>query len=465
LWWLWYPVILVSFRGENGLKSCHRRVAGLGVALALLFALPSRPFAHEIPSDARVQMFVHPEGQRLRVLVRFPISSAADSVQWPMTQPGMLDLEKADAPLRQAAELFIVDYLTVYEGDRPLARPAIAAVMASQPSDQSFASYDQALAHVTGQPLPPRTELVIAQGLVDALLDYQIQSDQSKFSIHPNFARLGVEVLTVMRFQPPNGTERAFQLHNDPGLVRLDPRWFQAAWTFVVEGFFHILGGFDHLLFLLCLVIPFRRMRSLVVIVTAFTVAHSITLIASAYNLAPDVGWFPPLVETLIAASIVYMALENIVKPQLRRRWLITFCFGLVHGFGFSFALRDTLQFAGAHLLTSLLSFNVGVEIGQLLVLAVFVPALWLLFRFGINERSGTIILSALVAHTGWHWMSERFGRLIRYQFILPAFDASFFLMMVRWLMVLTIAAAAAWMISGLLRKTTYNAETQTENP
>src|SRR5439155_4932131 len=137
----------------------------------------------------------------------------------------------------------------------------------------------------------------------------------------------------------------------DPGLVRLDPRWHQAALRFVGLGCWHSLDGSDHLLFLLCLLIPFRRLRALVLVVTSFTAAHSITLIASAFGLAPDALWFPPLVETLIAASIVYMALENIVAPQLRRRWIITFAFGLVHGFGFSFALRQTLQFAGSHLL------------------------------------------------------------------------------------------------------------------
>ena len=84
-------------------------------------------------------------------------------------------------------------------------------------------------------------------------------------------------------------------------------------------GFAHILDGIDHLLFLLGLVIPFRRLRSLVVVVTAFTLAHSVTLIASAYNLAPDALWFPPLVETLIAVSIVYMAFENIVGARRAR--------------------------------------------------------------------------------------------------------------------------------------------------
>ena len=191
----------------------------------------------------------------------------------------------------------------------------------------------------------------------------------------------------------PGGAVRAFEYSGDPGLVRLDPRWHQAALRFVALGFEHILDGIDHLLFLTCLVIPFRRVGPLVAIVTSFTVAHSVTLIASAFGLAPGALWFPPLVETLIAMSIVYMAFENIVGVKLRRRWLITFAFGLVHGFGFSFALRETLQFAGSHLLTSLVSFNIGVELGQLLVLVLLVPALSLVFRFVVAERESSPFL------------------------------------------------------------------------
>src|SRR5262249_17752222 len=130
------------------------------------------------------------------------------------------------------------------------------------------------------------------------------------------------------------------------------------------------------------------------------------------FDVAPGGAWFPPLIETLIAASIVYMALENMVAPRLGRRWAITFAFGLVHGFGFSFALRETLQFAGSHLLTSLLSFNLGVEAGQLLVLAVLLPLLNLLYKLVSADRALTLILSALAAHTGWHWMIERWDRL-----------------------------------------------------
>ena len=133
-------------------------------------------------------------------------------------------------------------------------------------------------------------------------------------------------MVTVLRFLPPGGAVRAFEFTGDPGLVRLDPRWHQAALRFIELGFFHILDGTDHLLFLFCLVIPFRRFRALIPVVTSFTVAHSITLIASAYNLGPDALWFPPLIETLIAISIVYMALENIVGGStVQRRWMISF--------------------------------------------------------------------------------------------------------------------------------------------
>jgi hypothetical protein len=152
----------------------------------------------------------------------------------------------------------------------------------------------------------------------------------------------------------------------------------------------------------------------------------------------------------LIAVSIVYMALENIVGASTGRRWMVAFGFGLVHGFGFSFALKETLQFAGRHLLASLVSFNIGVELGQLLVLMALVPALDLLFRYVVAERIGTMILSALVAHTGWHWMTERWERLRQYHVeITPVMAAG----ALRWVLILGIGAAAVWLAMTTLRR------------
>jgi hypothetical protein len=287
--------------------------------------------------------------------------------------------------------------------------------------------------------------------LLDVLFEYPIRSERSDFSIRPRLERLGLRVTTVLRFLPPGGAVRAFEYHGDPGLVRLDPRWHQAALQFVKLGFIHILEGADHLLFLLCLVIPLRRFWPLVVVATSFTVAHSITLIASAFGFVPQALWFPPLVETLIAISILYMAVENVASGDVRRRWMLAFGFGLVHGFGFSFALRQNLQFAGSHLLTSLLSFNVGVELGQLLVLALLVPVLVALFRYVVAERLGTIILSVLVGHTAWHWMLERGERLGK--FPLPALDSSLLASALRWLMLILILGGLAWLGFGVLRR------------
>ena len=341
----------------------------------------------------------------------------------------------------------------MFEGDRRLDGGTVTAARVSVPSDRSFTTYDAAIANVTGAPLADSVAIPWRQAMLDALIEYPIASATSRFSMRPALARLGIRTTTVLRFLPPNGSERAFEYLGDPGLVRLDPRWHQAAFRFVQLGFAHILDGIDHLLFILCLVIPFRRLRPLVAIVTSFTVAHSITLIASASGLAPDALWFPPLIEVLIAVSIVYMAFENIVGAKLERRWIIAFAFGLVHGFGFSFILRESLQFAGSHLATSLVSFNVGVELGQLFVLAIAVPALSLLFKYVVAERMGTILLSALVAHTAWHWMLERGAVLRRYEFTWPTLDAAFFAGVMRVLMLGLILGAAVWALYGLYRR------------
>lgn len=421
----------------------HVRLCALLVAL--LSVAPSRAHAHDIPRDVTVLVFARPEGQTLRLLVRVPLKGIMD-VEFPRRERDYVDIPRADQALRDAATTWIAGKLEIREAGRVLPQPAIGSVRMSLESDKSFATYDGALAHVMGPPLPPDTTLFWEQGLLDVLLEYPIESDRSRFAIHAAFDRLGLSVLTALRFMPPGGAVRAFELQGDAGLVELDPRWHQAALRFVRLGFVHILEGADHLLFLLCLVIPSRRVRTLVGIVTAFTAAHSVTLLASAYGQAPDALWFPPLIETLIAMSIVYVAIENIAGASLSRRWVITFLFGLVHGFGFSFGLEHTLQFAGSHLVTSLLAFNVGVELGQLLVLAVLVPALGLLFRFAVAERMGAIILSAFVAHAGWHWMTERFDVLR--QFPWPAVTAAGLASGIRLMMIVITAAALAWWVS-----------------
>ncbi len=428
----------------------HKRLASSalrGLALMMLWLLTGvqqGATAHEVPNDVKVQAFFRPEGSRLHLLVRVPLA-ALQEVDFPRRGPGYLDLPHADAALRTAANQWLADNLSVFEADQRLAYPKLVAARASLPSDKSFADYATALANLHGPRLPETLELYWNQALLDVHFEFPIQSDRAAFSIEPRFARLGLQVVTSLLVLPPEGAARAFEFHGNPGLVRLDPRWHHAALRFAQAGMQHILEGKDHLLFILCLVIPLRRLRSLALIVTAFTFAHSITLISAALGFVPDGLWFPPLVETLIATSIVAMALQNIFGAELRWRWIVTCAFGLVHGFGFSFALRDTLQFAGPHVITALLSFNAGVEVGQLLVLLVLVPLCNVLLRAGPRQRIGVIVVCAFIAHTGWHWMLERGQQLS--QFPWPALDAAALAGAMRWaIAALLLAVLLVWL-------------------
>jgi hypothetical protein len=420
------------------------RLDRIFILAAVLLAFASGSRAHDIPDEVRVQAFVKPESQTLKLLVRVPLKAMRD-VDVPQRQGGFLDFTRVDTSLRDAVTLWLAGEIELYEDDTRLGKPKLVDARVSLESDRSFTSYELALAHFKEPRLGNDTELYWNQGLLDVLLEYPIRSERSAFSIRPRLERLGIKVNIVLRFLPPGGEARAFDLHGDPGLVRLDPRWHQAALRFVYSGFLHILQGTDHLLFVLCLVVPFRRFWPLAAIVTAFTVAHSVTLIMTALGYGPDALWFPPLIEVLIAASIFYMAIENVLGSSLQRRWIIAFAFGLVHGFGFAYGLQQLLQFAGSHLITSLLAFNVGVELGQLLVLIVLVPLLSFLFRY-VPERVGTIIISLVVGHTAWHWLLERWERLSKFPW--RTFDAATLASAIRWLIALLVLAGLAWIVA-----------------
>jgi hypothetical protein len=447
-----------------GKRSCFNRTAGsrlIEVRSASLFALliASAAFGHDIPNDVKVQLFFKPEGSTLRLAVRVPTRAMRDQ-QFPERDQGYLDIANVDPYIRDSASIWLGDAFNVGEDGARLPAPRMADVRLAIESDMSFLSWEGVIAHFRGPRLSPDTNVVWDQTMLDVMFEYPIRSDRSRFSIHPAVARLGQHVVTTLKFLPAGGAERALEFAGDPGLVRLDPSWRQAAGRFIELGFQHILDGTDHLLFLFCLAIPFRKLRALIPIVTAFTVAHSITLIASAYGLGPDRMWFPPLIETLIAASILYMALENIVGVStVHRRWIISFLFGLVHGFGFSFALKETLQFAGSHLTTSLLAFNIGVEIGQLAVLLVMIPVLDLLFRFVVAERMGTIILSAFAAHTAWHWMLERWEVLSHFHITVPEMSISFMATILRWLVMASLLGGVLWLLSSSKKKSTRDRE------
>jgi hypothetical protein len=355
--------------------------------------------AHEFKLDAVINAFVKIEPDEAQLVIRAPLY-LFKSVKFPVNNIE-IDVDKS-APAIERALAAIQQDIALFENERPLVA-SHATGRLSLPSDRSFESYEQAARHVA-EPLERGTSIYIDQGYVDARITYPIGSPASEFSIRTTAGReLGDYLKLALRYMPPGQDGRAMVVTSGSGMVALNPTWVRAASGFVGIGIAHILTGYDHLLFLLCLVIPLRGWRQILSVITIFTVAHSFTLLGSAFNLAPSGTWFPPFVETAIAASIVYMALENILGVNLGRRVLITGLFGLVHGFGFSYGLQENFQFAGTHLLVSLFAFNVGIEIGQIMVLAVMLPALAVVQEHVLPGRVGMIILSAIIAHTGWH--------------------------------------------------------------
>lgn len=420
--------------------------------LVAAFLFPALTFAHDIPSRVTAYAFVKPEGNQLTVLMRVPME-AFNEISFPLRGPGYLQFSEADFSINDAARVYLTESIHFFENGEQLSEKQLEEVRVSLPSNRSFTNYEDALENIMLPPLDDSVNLFWSQGMLDVMVTYPISSELSDFSVNPEIGTLSNQTTTVLRFLVPGGAERVFNYVGNPGLVQLDPRWHQAAFRFVKMGFEHILEGLDHLLFLFCLVIPLRSIRALIPVITSFTVAHSITLISSAFGILPNSLWFPPLIETLIALSIVYMAFENIVGAKLEHRWMAAFGFGLVHGFGFSFLFSDTLQFAGGHLFSSLLAFNVGVELGQILILLLVIPLLNILFRFFVKEKIGTILLSALLAHSAWHWMLDRGTALTEFQFQMPLLDFIFFAALMRWGMMLIIIAAVLWGMYELFRK------------
>jgi hydrogenase/urease accessory protein HupE len=178
------------------------------------------------------------------------------------------------------------------------------------------------------------------------------------------------------------------------------------AWSFLKLGNQHILSGYDHLLFLAGLFLAAFSARQLIALLTAFTVAHSISLALVVFG---GVHLPASIVEPLIAASIVWVGIENLSGARHRRRWLVVFAFGLIHGFGFAGALTDLgLGSSAMEVGTALFVFNVGVESGQLLVAAAILPLLWLIRSGSMWQTTLQPLCSALIAVAGGYWLFTR---------------------------------------------------------
>lgn len=258
--------------------------------------------------------------------------------------------------------------------------------------------------------IPPTDVRVLAQ--VRQVLRFRSDEDIERVALsYRVFSKLVANHRSVLTVSW-NGRTREYVLRGPQELrlrpETLDTRWWSSAGAFFGWGIHHLFVGVDHIAFLLALLLGARRLGDLVKVATSFTAAHSVTLLLSALELVRVPG---RLTEALIAVSIIYVAVENYFVKEGRYRWMLAFGFGLIHGLGFSSLLRDLLT---DRILVPVLAFNLGIEAGQLAILAVAYPLFRALQRSpdaGVADRRRRRLIlggSVPILLFGIGWLIER---------------------------------------------------------
>lgn len=278
--------------------------------------------------------------------------------------------------------------------------------------DPSFDSFEQGV--------------YVGDATVDALLRYTSESAVYNYALSSNLSP-GLpdqdETANLILDYSPSGVQvfRARGLLHEPVVVTRSV--FDAVITFIMEGVKHILEGLDHVLFVICLVLGAMHLKPLLWRVTGFTIGHSITLSIGFFGFVPTAAWFVPAVETGIALSIIYVALVAVLPDfksgwqQKKNEWTVvgvTGLIGLLHGLGFSFVLQHILQVTSPNIWQSLVAFNLGVELGQLLIVIVAVLVFYLISLLGNSAtKINRTIVAGLCAAIASYWVIERGGSVL----------------------------------------------------
>ncbi|CAH2713612.1 hypothetical protein BACCIP111895_00748 [Neobacillus rhizosphaerae] len=230
---------------------------------------------------------------------------------------------------------------------------------------------------------------------------------QTSEAILEGKSRTWTMLITEVQQEQQSGEEQTVQPNPEqkqteqgsPVKTTTSSSWF----SFLKLGMNHILTGYDHLLFLLALLIARQTFKEIAATVTAFTIAHSITLTLTVLGIINLPSSF---VEPAIALSICYVALENIFRKKVSYRWAITFLFGLIHGMGFADILKE-MNIPKSALAIDLASFNIGIEIIQLAIVILLLPLLSLLYRSKYS-RKAIVFVSIIAFLLGGIWLIER---------------------------------------------------------
>lgn len=439
--------VRIGERFRNRARAC----LAAGVSLVLFAAIvhaANRP----IPEVVNVKVFVRLENGGLDLLVRVPLAAVKD-IQFPVRgEAGYLDLDALPSMLPGAAEHWIAGGFDVFDHGQPVPRPEVMQPRISTIDDQSFTSYQAASDHLSGPPVPTTENLFLDAVWFDMRLRYRLSSAQPDVAVAPNVADWGVRVSTDMKIVGPGGGVRSLSFEGNPGWIHLDPRWTDASRQFIDRGTRFVRSSAPLLLFLFCLVLPFRRYRPAIPPVVAFVATLVVGVLASTLGLKSDAVWFPPLLALLEVVAILLAAFANIAEQVTpRRRTLFACCAGLVFGWTTALDFATALQFAGSHPLVSVLAFCAGTTLTLVAAAAIVVPVMSFLFARARTERIERIIVSALAADTAWGWLTDRWSQLAKIPFGV-VFEAGAAALMLRILAGLVLVAGALWFLNEWLK-------------
>jgi hypothetical protein len=374
------------------------------LSAALLVPRSALANGSDLPPEIILEGYIKPEDGHLRQLVRIPLVFL-QPFNLAKRGPGYIDLTKIDEVLRVAAAA-AAEQIQLRE-DGALLVPTVRQAKVSLLSDRSFRSYDAALAHLRGPPLPVETNLFWNQGFFDAEIEYPIRSADGRFSIRTDvMPALGMRVKLQLAFVPEGKPPRHYVLSGGSGWVALDPRWYDAAWVFVRSGFGDAVT-LERFAFLVCLLAPFAQWRGVLTLALVLGVLQALTTTATALGAIANTRWLGEIAIVGTAAATLLVAIANLGAPRVRRRWLLAGVVGSLSGLALGIFFAGLRQFAGSHVAVAIVAFDVALVLAVVLAAAVAWVIMQLLARM-LGARLAIVVVSAILGHQAWHWMFER---------------------------------------------------------
>lgn len=430
----------------TGLPSFRWVLARLGVAAAVVgLLLPAgEAFAHDVPDEMVFEVHVVPDGDVLHVPLRVPLVWLA-GYQVPLRDAGYIDLadEAGVEEALQPAVAELTDELVFFEDGERL-DASVDGWRLSLPSDRSFEDHRQALDSIAGPSLDEETNLFWNQGYLDVHLTYPIGDEQADFSLEVASPSLAARLHVLTTFVAPDGASRSYDLLAEWGRIDLNPGLGFLSRLFTTTGLTAILTSWEHVLFVAAVALGFaRRPRRPLRPLVAFGVVFALVVLASGASAGVERPHAQVLVTTTAAASVLIVAVGNVVARSLRLRWLTAALCAVPHGLLAAGGLDYIIQFREPGDGVLLTAYTAGALAS---IAALFAAALgvgWFAARHTGVARRGPVVAALLLGYVGWRHTLERGETLVGLG--PPPLDQSMLLGTARWAAVLLLVIAALW--------------------